>query len=255
MKMIKEIQEEPLQEISLNKDIDKNDESSKKKNNNIENKISNITSDIKKLNIQSEVAKSPTNDNILSEQKNKIIKQSPLSSLTSNDFSGNKNITKTPLRQGNFQEKVKYNFQQKSNVGKDKGNDYNSHRNSISMRSPIYSYFDESQKFLSEQYSEENLLGLTGNKNKNKNLSNGELMKKDNNSSNPDIKNTIKPKKKNSYSSINKDAKEEHEVETPNYNDFNFFTDSNMSPEYYNISQLSNGINNLYGNKLSRKLS
>ncbi len=29
--MIKEIQEEPLQEISLNKDIDKNDESSKKK--------------------------------------------------------------------------------------------------------------------------------------------------------------------------------------------------------------------------------
>ena len=28
-----------------------------------------------------------------------------------------------------------------------------------------------------------------------------------------------------------------------------------MSPDYYSISQLNSGINNLYGNKFSRKLS
>ena len=168
--MTKKIQKESLQEISLNKEKDKNDNPTKI-NNNIEINISNNTSDIKKLTVQSEVSKSPKKDNISSNNKNVIIKESSLPYLASKEFNGNNNIIKTPLRQEtnhlNFQEKVKFNHQQKSNVGKDNGNDCNIHRNSISKRSPIYSYFDESQKFLSEQYSEENLLYLTGNRNKN----------------------------------------------------------------------------------------
>ena len=52
MKMIKEIQEEPIQELSLSsKDIIKKDEPLKN-DTNIENFVSNITTDIGKLSIK-----------------------------------------------------------------------------------------------------------------------------------------------------------------------------------------------------------
>ena len=273
--MIKEIQEEPFQEQSLNKENSKNEEPSKNYTN-PENQISKITSDLNKLTIDSEVSKSPKKESTLinkdKEEKNnkeeielepkqKDIKKnltlSSFSSLISNDINTNNQI-KTPLRQDsvpfNFKQKAKVNFQEKSNIGTGTGNEYKIHRNSNSMRSPIYSYFDESQRFLCEQYSEENLLNLTRRNNKTKTLSNKEIKKKINKSANSEIKNLVQPKLKKSNSSINKEPKEENEIETPNYNDFNLFTDSNMSPEYYNMSQISNGLN-LYGNKFSRKLS
>ena len=277
MKMIKEIQEEPFQEQSLNKDSSKNVEPPKN-DTSTENIVSKLTSDLNSLSIRYEVSKSPEpkkeinliDDNAITnkdkEEEEKIIKNkeeevesdikiknqkknltlSSLSSLKSNDIP-NEQI-KTPLRQDsasfNFKQKNKPNFQEKAKIGTNTGNDFKSHRNSNSMRSPIYSYFDESQKFLSEQYSEEKLLHLPRRNNKTKTLSDKEI-KNINNSSNSDMKNFPQLKLKNSNSSINKEPKEDNEIETPNYNDFNLFTDNNMSPEYYN----------LYGNKFSRKLS
>ena len=72
-----------------------------------------------------------------------------LSSLISNDINMNNSQIKTSLKQDsapfNFKQKGKVNFQEKTIVGTASGNEYNYHRNSISKRSPIYSYFDESQ--------------------------------------------------------------------------------------------------------------
>lgn len=280
--MIKEIQEEPLQEqSSSNKDTSKKDEQNKK-DINTENIIYSMSSDINKLSIKSEESKSPIKENISlnKEESSKIEKKEnnlqdnkngnefkknflkknlTLSSLLSNDINKNNSQFKTPLRQDsapfNYKQKSKVNFQEKSSVGTASGNEFKNHRNSISMRSPIYSYFDESQKFLSEQYSEENLFNLTGHKNKKNVSSNKDIPKKIENSVNSDGKIFLQPQTKKSNSTINKDGKEEHEIETPNYNDYNFFQDSNMSPDYYNMSQMSGGLNNLYGNKFSRKLS
>ena len=284
--MIKEIQEEPFQEQSLNKDSSKNVEPSKN-DTNTENKVSKISSELNLLSLGSEVSKSPKtkkeskeieDTTIISkdkevEQKTKNEQEEPefeinqqkvkknltlpsLSSLISNDIPQNQ--IKTPLRQDsapfNFKQKTKVNFQEKSKIGANTGNDFQNHRNSNSMRSPIYSYFDESQRFLSEQYSEEKLLNLTRRNNETKTLSNKEI-KNIKNSSNSEVKHYPQPKIKNSNSSINKEPKEDNEIETPNYNDFNLFNDNNMSPEYYNMSQISGGLNNLYGNKFPRKLS
>ena len=58
MKMIKEIQEEPFQEQSLNKDSSKNVEPPKN-DTSTENIVSKITSDLNSLSIRSEVSKSP----------------------------------------------------------------------------------------------------------------------------------------------------------------------------------------------------
>ena len=276
--MIKEIQEESLQEKALNKDMSKNDELSKN-DSNIEIKTIQNTSDINISTLNSEVSKSPKIKNILTnnnKEGNKLngknefnLKSehpnekpySSLSSLISNELkcNTNNNQYKTPLRKGssplNYKQKPKYNYQEKLNMEKETGTKFKNHRNSISIRSPIYSYFDESQKFLNEHYSEENIFNLPGN-NKNKTSSNKEIKKKIHKFPNSETKNVIQLELKNSDPTINKDPKEENEIETPNYNDYNFFTDSNMSPDYYNnISQISNGINNLYGNKFSRKLS
>ena len=179
MKMMKEIQEEPIQELSLSsKDIIKKDEPLKN-DTNIENFVSNITTDIGKLSIKSEPFKSPKKEIIINKEdisktekddvnkKEKELftnfpkKNLTLSSLISNDINANNSQTKTPLKQDSapfsFKQKGK-NFQEKSSVGTASGNEYKYHRNSISMKNLIYSYFDESQKYLSEQYGEENYL-------------------------------------------------------------------------------------------------
>ena len=57
------------------------------------------------------------------------------------------------------------------------------------MKNLIYSYFDESQKHLSEQYGEENLFNLTGKRNTKKVSSNKEIPKRIENSSNSQSKN------------------------------------------------------------------
>jgi len=278
MKMIKEIQEEPMQEQSLTKDIIKKDETSKINENIAKNKNITLASDLKELPIRSESPKSPkkeytfvNKENIIKngsdennsqqQEESKIeSKKPPKKNLTFSTpisydiYMNNDNKIKTPLRQDshpfNFKQKTKVNFQKKLSMGAYTGNEFKSDRYSISMISPICSYFDGSQKILSEKYNEENLFNLTGQKNKKKTYSN-----KDKNLSNSESKIFIQPKTKKSNSSINKETKEELEIDTLNFNDFNLFTDSNKSPDYYNKSQISSGLNNLYGNTFSRKLS
>ena len=78
--------------------------------------------------------------------------------------------------------------------------------------------------------------------------SNKEIPKKMEISSNTKSKTCTQPRLNNSNfnnSTINKNTKEDHEVKTANYNDFNLFIENNMSPDYYNMC----------GNKFSRKLS
>ena len=176
---MQEIKEEPFQEQSLiNKDATKIVEPIKK---DIceEIHLSSLTSDLNKLSINSESFNSPKkeitiNKEDISEKEyiNFPKKNLTLSSLISNDINMNNSQIKTPLKQDsapfNFKQKGKVNFQEKTIVGTASGNEYNYHRNSISMRSPIYSYFDESQKYLSEQYGEENFINLTGKRNKKK---------------------------------------------------------------------------------------
>ena len=279
MKMIKETQEETVQDQSLSKDLSKNSEPLQKPPNDIQNQISQLTSEQGKVSVSSESTKSQINQK-LSVNKENIIKKEEINKINEeeeseskqgslknnlalsikNDVNVNNSHIKTPLMQDsqniNYKQKTKLNFQEKSSVGASTGNDFKSHRNSISMRSPIYSYFDESQRYLSEQYSEENLFNLTGQKKNNKTSSNKEIPKKINNTSlNSDGKPFFQPKSKRSNSSINRDNKEEHEIETPNYNDFNLFTDSSKSPDYFNMNQANNNMNNIFGNKFSRKLS
>ena len=125
-----------------------------------------------------------------------------LSSIILNDNNTNinkiikNNQIRTPLRQDstpfNYMQKTKVNFQEKLNIGNNSGSKFKSHRNSISMRTPIYSYFDESQKFLSEQYSEENLF-KTGQINRKKISSNKEIPNKIENSSNSESKTLTQP--------------------------------------------------------------
>ena len=276
--MIKEIQEEPMQEQSLTKDIIKKDETSKINENIAKNQNITLASDLKELPIRSESPKSPkkeytfvNKENIIKngsdennsqqQEESKIeSKKPPKKNLTFSTpisydiYMNNDNKIKTPLRQDshpfNFKQKTKVNFQKKLSMGTYTGNEFKSDRYSISMISPICSYFDGSQKILSEKYNEENLFNLTGQKNKKKTYSN-----KDKNLSNSESKIFIQPKTKKSNSSINKEPKEELEIDTLNFNDFNLFTDSNKSPDYYNKSQISSGLNNLYGNTFSRKLS
>jgi hypothetical protein len=177
--MIKEIQEEPSQDQSLSKDMQKKDEP-KQKDLNSDNQNINITSELNKLSINSDESKSSNKDTDskkenedINQNESKIQKKKLTLSKSisiSNDINTNNNLIKTPLRKDstpyNFKQKAKINFQEKSNLGNGSGNEYKYHRNSISLKSPIYSYFDQSQKFLSEQYSEENLFNLTGKRNK-----------------------------------------------------------------------------------------
>ena len=144
---------------------------------NIKNILTNNNREGNKLNGKNEF-------NLKSEHPNEK-PNSSLSSLISNELkcNTNNNQYKTPLRKGssplNYKQKPKYNYQEKLNMEKGTGTQFKNHRNSISIRSPIYSYFDESQKFLNEHYSEENIFNLPGNnKNKNKTSSNKEIKKK-----------------------------------------------------------------------------
>ena len=225
MKTIKEIQEEPFQEQSLINDNSKISESLQKENN-PENQILTMASNLNQLSLRSDSSKSikKEDNNNISSSKEKEEKINPiekeksnepeneskkiqkknltLSSIIINDNNTNinkiinNNQIRTPLRQDsapfNYKQKTKVNFQEKLNMGNNSGSEFKSHRNSISMRSPIYSYFDESQKFLSEQYSEENLF-KTGQINRKKISSNKEIPNKIENSSNSESKTLTQP--------------------------------------------------------------
>ena len=130
-------------------------------------------------------------------------------------------------KNGNFQKKFRKNTYTKNDFDKLYINQ---------VKSPVYSYFGQSQKFLSEKYSRDSYL----NSSERKNDRNEENI--DNQGSNNFI---IKDK------GINSD---EHDIEKINYNDFNLFTDSYMSPDLKNSSHISGGPNilNKYSNKLSR---
>ena len=230
--------------------------------------INNLNSGISNLNINSEQSNQPKKEmpivNKDSESKNKLdledntnsIKNieplekenSNLSALDEKNFNNNK--TKTPLKPQsspmNFQLKKNANFQMKARKNTFTESDYyeSSRYNSIKMKSPIYSYFDQSQKYLSANYNGDNYFNYSENKNEKKNLEqedNPKKIKNDENSEN--IPGSVQ---------IKTDKSIEHESESMNYNDYNFF----MSPDNHNSSLASAGINNnLPTNKFSRKSS
>ena len=124
---------------------------------------------------------------------------------------------KTPIRQEMMiKSKKKLNFQEKSN-------------NFIpsctptetSFKSPIFSYFDGSQKYLSEHYNEDGFLNLceihdlTNNKN---------IVKK----KFPNSENVLSYNKRNSS---NIEPKDDNDNETPNYNEGNFFNEKKISQD------------------------
>ena len=173
------------------------------------------------------------------------------SDLSALDEKGiNNKKTKTPLKQQsspmNFQLKRIGNFQMKPRKNTFTESDYynSSKYNSMNIKSPIYSYFDQSQKYLSANYNGENYFNYSENKNEKKNLEQDDNPKKTKNEENSEnIPGSIQ---------IKTDKSIEHESESMNYNDYNFF----MSPDNHNSSMVSSGINNnLPTNKISRKSS
>ena len=230
--------------------------------------INNLNSGIIKLNINSEQANQPKKEMPIvykdSESKNKLeLEDNPnsikniesLEKENSNlsaldDKSINNNKTKTPQKQQNspmnFQLKRIGNFQMKPRKNTFTESDYynSSKYNSMNIKSPIYSYFDQSQKYLSANYNGENYFNYSENKNEKKNLEQDDNPKKTKNEGYlENIPGSIQ---------IKTDKSIEHESESMNYNDYNFF----MSPDNHNSSMVSSGINNnLPTNKISRKSS
>lgn len=161
----------------------------------------------------------------------------------------NNNKSNTPIKPQssplNFQLKKNANFQMKSRKNTYTESDYHSsYQNLMNIKSPIYSYFDQDQKYLSANYNGENYFNYSENKanNNNKNLTQEEIPKKikiEENSENQE-KQMIKT-----------DKSMEHENESMNYNDFNLFN----SPDNHDSSQVSAGLNNIHTNKMSRKSS
>lgn len=151
--------------------------------------INNLNSGIIKLNINSEQANQPKKEMPIvykdSESKNKLeLEDNPNSiknieslekensNLSALDEKGiNNNKTKTPLKQQNspmnFQLKRIGNFQMKPRKNTFTESDYynSSKYNSMNIKSPIYSYFDQSQKYLSANYNGENYFNYSENKN------------------------------------------------------------------------------------------
>ena len=161
----------------------------------------------------------------------------------------NNNKTKTPLKSHNsplnFQLKKSANFQMKSRKNTYTENDFNPpNYNSLNIKSPIYSYYDQSQKFLSENYNGDNYLNYSENKNHKKTIE-----QEDNNNNKKIINEEIS--ENHGLLPIKTEKSNEHDSESLNYNDFNLF----MSPDVHNPSQVSGGLNNLQANKLSRKSS
>ena len=230
--------------------------------------IKNITSEFSHLKINSELSKSPKNttqiayneinnktkldleDNL--NNPNKIIENigkenSNISSLDEKLNNYNKKL-KTPLKlqssPGNFQLKPNANFQMKSRKNTYTESDFNTaHFNQINIKSPIYSYFDQSQKFLSENYSGDGYMNFSENRIIKKSSEQEEnISKKNRSDENPETPSIIPNKAEKSI---------EHDSESMNYNDLNLFT----SPDAHNSSHVSGGINNIHTNKISRKSS
>ena len=258
--MIKESSEDSANE---NPKITKNNE--QKALSSSSKEIKKLSSKFNELNINSVLSKSPKksasivyneinkNSNLeLDDNSNKNIEKIGkeninISPLDEKIINSNKKIN-TPLKlqssPGNFKLKPNANFQMKSRKNTYTESDFNSsHFNQINIKSPIYSYFDQSQKFLSENYNGDGLIKFPENKiNKKSSEQEENISNKIINEENPETPSTIPNKAEKSI---------EHDSESMNYNDLNLF----MSPDAHNSSHVSGGLNNLHTNKISRKSS
>ena len=265
MKMIKETSEVKNKEEPNN---EKKKESETKELSSNSKDINIVNSGINNININSEQTKFPKKDiqiqivNKELETKNKLEiednqnKNKNIESLEKENLNLspleekpiiNNNKSNTPIKPQssplNFQLKRNANFQMKSRKNTFTEGDYNQkYINSMNIKSPIYSYYDQSQKYLSANYNGENYFNYSENKGNKKTLEQEEIskkIKKEENSENLE-KQMIKT-----------DKSIEHENESMNYNDFNLFN----SPENHDSSQVSAGLNNMHTNKISRKSS
>ena len=227
--------------------------------------IKKLSSKFKQLNLNSELSKSPKKSTSivyneinkksnleLEDNSNKNIEKIGkeiihISPLDEKIINNNKKIN-TPLKlqssPGNFKLKPNANFQMKSRKNTYTESDFNlSHFNQINLKSPIYSYFDQSQKFLSENYNGDGYIKLSENK----------IIKKSSEQEDNISKNIISEENPETPSMIPNKAEKsiEHDSESMNYNDLNLF----MSPSAHNSSHVSGGLNNLHTNKISRKSS
>ena len=269
MKSIKESSEDSSKECP---NVEKTNEDEPNQLSSNSKDINNITSEFINLNINSEQTQLQKNEipivnkennnnklkvdlednqgNINKNDENIGKKKLSSSQLDKKGINNNKKI-KTPIKQHNsplnFQLKKNINFQMKSRKNTYTESDINSsaYYNSKNIKSPIYSYFDQSQKFLSENYNEDNnYFNYTENKNNKKTAEAEENNhKKIKTTENIEISG-LQP--------IKTDKSIEHDNESMNYNDFNLF----MSPDFHNSSQVSAGLNNnLQTNKISSKSS
>ena len=107
-------------------------------------------------------------------------------------------------------------------------------KSNISMQSPLFSYFNDSQKFLSEQYGQNKIIRSSNQINKN-------ALIKDNNT-------------KTQLSSPIENIEENNQIEpiqnTPNYNDFNFFNGDNTNNNSESSPDCTNGNNSIFNNNM-----
>lgn len=121
----------------------------------------------KKLNISKIEKKEIHNQKYIPENGKETNKNNPKINISISNLISNKNNNQinTPLKNDsesfNYIKKTKLNFQEKSTIENTSDSEFKFRCNSISMRSPIFSYFNESQKFLNDKYNEKNFKSLT----------------------------------------------------------------------------------------------
>jgi hypothetical protein len=108
-------------------------------------------------------------------------------------------------------------------------------KSNISMQSPLFSYFNDSQKFLSEQYGQNKIIRSSNQINKN-------ALIKDNNT---------KTQLSSPIENIEENNQSEPIQSTPNYNDFNFFNGDNTNNNSESSPDCTNGSNSIFNNNMS----
>ena len=250
-------------------DNDKNLESPKKDDkineptNQIDNKIEKEKEKISQFKegeniIQNTTENPPKEKDTLEKPKDLRLQQSNSEQLTGkytplNQDSKPYNYKK--IKDRKFQNSIDQNIQnnnyintentQKNNMNNEKNNDIKRvnyiKQNNYTTQSPVFSYFNDSQKYLSEQYGQNIIKKSLNQINKMSLIKDNNLI---NNNSTPieDIEeNNISPK-----------------TETPNYNDFNFFNNNNntgtnnintnANNNYQNSPDAMKGDNSLFNN-------
>ena len=260
--MIKETNEEQNKEVPC---VQKTEKLEPKELSSNSKDINNMYTGISNINLSSEqtqltnkevpvVNKESNNKNKLELENNQNIEiknnekveKEKLSSLDDKIINNKK--TNIPFKYQssplNFRLKKNANFQMKLRKNTYTESDYNSgYYNSVNIKSPICSYYDQSQKYLSANYNGDNYLTYSEKKTNNKkSIEHEDNQKNIINEENSDNR---------GLNQIKTDKSLEHDNESMNYNDLNLF----MSPDIHNSSQVSAGQNNFQTNKLSRKSS